>query len=423
MPKRRSRFAKITGGQIALVAGALILGYVTLTSGLANAVVRANPELASQLDGSNAEALGQQAYRRMITAANQDDVRAVNELSRKALARSPMQVGALRNLGFLAEVDKRPDDAKALMVTAASISRRDALTQAWLFTYYKNTGQIAKAIEAADIAMRMSRSYRDLMTGELLKVSASDRFVQPMVQALEARPEWRLRFLQRLGDDAADPANSYKILSTLKKRNSAPSTDELTTYFARFDGSGNSDRLWAQWQYLVPAAKARTGLIRDGGFEGLDAPIPYNWTLFVAPGVYAEREACPDGCDGKVLYVSYDGNEAASFARQMLALKPGRYQLSFKVYAEGDDVSPMVAALTCSGGSTVTPLAEKPFAAKDGSWTTNRLDFEVSKDCNGQQLSFVGTKTISSATISAWLDNVTLTPVVAAKRGRNNVES
>lgn len=417
MPNRTARLGGIGRSQIALVIGALLLGYVTLTTGLANVLARVNPQLASQLDSGNAEALGQNAYRRMIAAANQNDVRAVDALSRQALAHSPMQVGALRNLGFLAEVDKKPAQAKALMVTAANISRRDALTQAWLFTYYKNAGQVAKAIEAADIAMRMSRSYRDLMVGELLKISDNERFVEPMAKALVARPEWRLKFMQQLSDANADPRNTYKVLSLLKARDSAPSTDELTSYFSRFDGSENPARLWAEWQSLAPSPEARKGLIRDGGFEGLDAPLPYNWTLFVSPGVYAEREACPDGCPGKVLYLSYDGNIRATFAKQMLALTPGRYRLTFRVYSEGDDVSPMTASILCGGGKSASTVASAAFAAKEGKWVTNRLEFDVPRNCRGQQLYLTGSRTISSDTMSAWLDSFTLDRIAAKPQG------
>lgn len=417
MPKQGSRRTRISPSQIALLVGALLWAYVVLTKGLANVLARADPQLATQLDSSNAEALGQNAYRRMIAAANQDDVRAVNSLSRQALVQSPLQVGALRNLGFLAEFDKKPAKARALMMAAADVSRRDALTQAWLFTDYKNSGQVAKAVEAADIVMRMKRAYRDLMIAELLKISKDDRFVEPMVKALAARPEWRLKFLQQLNDPNADSRNIYRVLSALKAQKSAPSTEELTSYFARFDGSENPARLWAEWQSLTPSPEARKGLIRDGGFEGLDAPIPYNWTLFVAPGVYAEREACPDGCPGKVLYLSYDGNIRATFAKQMLALTPGRYRLAFRVYSEGADVSPMTASILCGGGASATTIASKAFSAREGKWVTNRLEFDVPRTCPGQQLFLSGSRTISSDTMSAWLDNVTLDRIDARTQG------
>jgi hypothetical protein len=422
MPDIGVRFGKIGGRQIALLLGALVLGYVVLTAGLANVVAKANPTLAVQLDGGNAQALGQLAYNRMITAQDQDDVRAVNELSRRALAHSPMQVGALRNLGFLAEVDKRPADARALMMTAVQVSRRDALTQAWLFTDNVNSGKVGKAVEAADVAMRMSRSYRDIMTAELLRVSKDKGIVKPMIDALAKRPDWRARFMAKLNDPAGDPDNLFLILSGLKQRNSAPSNTELSPYFSRFDGSGNVPQLWARWSYLTPEAKASKGLIRDGGFEGLEAPPPFNWTLFVASGVYAERERCPDGCPGKVLYLSYEGNTNAAFAHQMLALKPGRYRLRFRVYAEDGDVSGIAASMRCGSKTSTNIIFEKPFEAKAEKWVGNNVDFVVQPNCRAQQLYITGKSTGYSDSISAWLDDVTLVPAGAAARARPNAD-
>ena len=390
-----------------LIACALVLAGLSLQRGLANALQSLNPELAVQIDRSNGRALANLVNAQMLAAKSPDEIPEIARLGREALLASPLQIEALRTIGFIEDGSGNAAKARQVLDIASKISKRDALTQAWLFDRYYREGRIGAALEAADVVMRQERESWDFLVGELIKFSGDPRIIDPIAHTLSSRPNWRGTFLEKLGSSGLDPQIAYQIFLRLKALGQPADTAELTAYFARFHDASAPELLWKSWMALIPAAKP-SELIRDGGFEGMDAPPPYNWSLYQNEGVYAEFVANPKGA-GRALYLSYNGDRLANFANQMLALKPGSYRIELDVYIEtAIKKDQFILYLRCGGVNSAREVAKLSLAASAEQWSKNRLEFSIGPDCPAQQIWISGQAIAGSDDPTLWLDNVKL---------------
>ena len=62
-------------------------------------------------------------------------------------------------------------------------------------------------------------------------------------------------------------------------------------------------------RYRLADGWARSGLLRDGDFTGLDAPPPFGWRYFPDGGVIAETGESLIPGQGSSLYISYPGDQ------------------------------------------------------------------------------------------------------------------
>lgn len=391
-----------------LSAVALFVAALSVQQGLGNALESLNPQLAVQIDPRNGSALSNLANARMLAAKTPEEIPDIAELGREALIASPLQIEALRTVGFIEDGNGNSAKARQILGIASKISKRDALTQAWLFDRYYREGRMDIALEAADIVMRQERGSWDFLVGELLKSSGDPRMVAPIARTLSYRPNWRGTFLDGLGRSGKDPKITYQIFRQLKVLGQPADTPELTSYFSRFHDASAPELLWQSWTELVPAAKPAE-LIRDGGFEGIDAPPPYNWSLYQTDGVYAEFVANPKGV-GRALYLSYGGNRLANFANQMLALKPGVYRLELNSYTEAAIAkNQFILYLRCGGVNSTQEIGKVAITATPEQWLTNSLDFKIDVGCPAQQIWISGLGLPGSNDATLWLDDVKLT--------------
>lgn len=387
-------------------AGALIAVAIVRT-GLGLGLSAANPGLAQRIDGGNAVALGQLSDRRMKTAQGRSDIEAVAALSRRAVLASPMEAGALRNLGFLVAIGGREDEADRILSLAGKLSKRDYFTHAWLLDRRFRLGDVVASISEADIVLRQRQTSWPVVIPELVRISGDTRILSPMTDALARRPLWRGLYLQQLGSDGRDASAVYAQLRLLRATAAPPSVNEMRSYFARFDGSENIAQLWSEWLALTPE-RGKPGLIRDGDFEGIDAAPPFNWTLYPNDGVYAELSDNPDG-DGKSLYVSFEGGVGVGFAHQMLLLDAGSYRLTGRVFADEPVKPDQIAIVVGCGKMTNTRPIETLFVSGPaGAWRDFSTRFTVPTDCRGQHLTIGGQVGDFRSRAALWIDDLAI---------------
>src|SRR4051794_38985336 len=107
--------------RIAASLAGLCLTWIVVQSGFGMAVAAANPELAERIDPDNPVAASVLADRAMLVVGKAPDHRAIIGFSRTAVAREPFDSSAIRNLGFVADLEGRPT-AERLLRLAGRIS-------------------------------------------------------------------------------------------------------------------------------------------------------------------------------------------------------------------------------------------------------------------------------------------------------------
>jgi hypothetical protein len=391
----------------AIAAGGLALAVLVAQSGLGTGLSGSNPTLAKRIDSGNSLALGVLSDRLMKSAQSGGEAAAVRRMSEQAVLASPMEAAALRNLGFLTVITKGEDVADPILSVAGKLSKRDYFTHAWLLDRRFRAGQVAAAVDEADIVLRQRQTSWPVIIPELVRISGDPRLLKPMTIALARKPSWRSTYLDALGRDAKDLNAVYAQLRLLKASEAPPVVNEMRSYFARFDGSGGAGQLWSEWTALSPPG-AQQGLLRDGSFNGLDAPPPFNWTLYPQDGVYSEFSDSPVG-GGKALYVSYEGDRKVGFAQQMLRLAPGSYQMKGRVFADEPVKDDQLAIVVgCGSSSKWQPVKYHFIKPQAGDWKSFTFGFTIKGDCAAQQLMINGELGDFRSRAAAWVDDLVL---------------
>jgi hypothetical protein len=240
----------------------------------------------------------------------------------------------------------------------------------------------------------------------------------PMTRALVRRPAWRADYLQKLSEAGRDPRSIYAQLRLLRASAAPPAVDELRSYFARFAEQRPPAQIWSEWLALSPKTGQPGAALRDGGFEGLEAPPPFNWTLSPSDGVYAEITDSPDG-PGKALYVSFEGNADAGFAYQMLTLAPGSWRIAGRAYAD-EAVKPdqLAVMIACGKSNNSQPVNRVFLRPEAGSWSRFAMEANIPAGCGAQHLTVQGKVGDFRSRAAAWIDDLTVTRAAEGQASR-----
>ena len=391
----------------------LCLAWIVVQSGFGLALAASNPELARRIDPDNPAAASVLGDRAMLVAGKAPDHKAIVGFSRTAVAREPFDPSAIRNLGFVADLEGRAT-AERLLRLAGRISLRDYLTHAWLLDRDLAQGRYDESTREVDILMRQRVEGWQLVVPQVTYSLPDRRFREALVRLLARKPFWRGDFLLLVGmhDGASD--TSYATLEALRRTSAAPTTAELQPFFNAMSRQLPDAELYRRWLALLPRGplKPADALLRDGSFEGLDAPTPYNWLMMSGSGTYTDLTPNPAGT-GHVLYASFEGDTATQFAKQSLRLQPGNYRLSGLVRVVDDmPAGQFQWWLTCrtkdapAGEGTHIPLA--PVANR---WAKFAGTFKISDACPEQQIWLSGSAGEGLNPLSIWVDALSITPI------------
>ncbi len=396
---------------LSIVAAAIGLAIVIVQNGLSLSWAQSRPEAASAAAPWSGIARSWLAHRQMLTARDAADMDRVYANATRAAARAPLEAEASRNAGFV--VAARGDEQRAdkIIGAAARTSKRDYFAHAWLLDRKFRLNQIDGAVEEADIVLRQRTTSWPVIFPELTRITADPRVIEPLARALAARPYWRGTFFETFGAKAPSHANAFRLFRRLASLREPASASEQRSWFARFDGETDVKIWYLQWRTLLPEPLAKKHMhIRDGDFEGLDAPPPFTWLLRPSDGVYSERSKNPDGA-GQTLYVSFEGVRATDFAVQSLPLAPGDYEIAASVFADDPiEAGKIGIHIRCGRFNSSRSIIRLGFSVTPGKWRRQSVGVTMPEDCPAPQLWIEGRQGTTLQPASLWVDNITITP-------------
>ncbi len=308
--------------------------------------------------------------------------------SRAAVARDPLDPTTLRNLGLA--LDRAGDAAGAdrLMTLAWERTRRDTPTTAWLLVRRLAQGRYPEALATADALVRRDPDdrTRERLFQLLIAAAHYDVSRPALIARLAEAPWWRPAFMREFVA-TADPADSHAVVAGLAATANPPTPPELDAYLTRLVAGHAYADAARDWRAF---SRPR----RDPDAIGdLDAPPPFGWSPAFGEGA---SSAVEDGA----LRVDYDGYGAARLPVRSLALSPGRYTVTWRERASGDDIGRIAVNIGC--GEAATMLAST-------APTQRRLDFEVpTNGCEGQTLAITALPGERRASMTALFDRWSL---------------
>ena len=399
--------------RIGAILIALIVIALLFQSRIGFVLARVQPDAALAVAPGNPEALkGKIEYQLM--RAKREDAAALIDLSRRALRAEPYNPVALRTLGLFAAFEKKDARADALFSMAAKFSLRDLFTHAWLFENRLATGRYTEAFSEADILLRQRSTNWDVVVPMLAQRLKDPRVVEPMARMLATRPSWRGALLLELADPKVDLESGHALLARLAALGAPPTTEEATPYFQRAAAETRLPLLHRRWMAMLPRATRikAGGLLRDGDFTGLDVPPPFGWRYFPDGGVIAETGESLIPGQGSALYISYPGDQQATFAEQQLVLAAGRYRFAGRATTDAEVAAGQVHwSLRCGRGAQEREIARQPLSPGVDRPHRFALSFDVPAGCVGPKLSLIGLKSDTLESANLWVDALRITPI------------
>ncbi|MFN3944300.1 MAG: tetratricopeptide repeat protein [Allosphingosinicella sp.] len=419
MAEDRAPDAAGTGARIRTIAvGAaafLLLWYVTAAT--FGAVAQSGrPDLALRYGLDSGAALAAQAERLLPDDPAADPVPA-EALAREALKRDPGLPGAYRVLAVAADRRGDRDTAERLMRHAADLSKRSLHVELWLAERYERSGDFARAVEHYDRAIRADRNFRGTLFERLAERMGRDGFVEPLGRAIAADlgsprrvPVWGRQFLNRTALESEDYEGFSRLLDAVQAAGGRAEPDVIRRYVRRLVAAERFGL--AAREYERVAGRASSAGLRDGGFEGVEDPVPpFDWNFGANERYSAEPASAPAGGAGRALRFAFGSDAPRVLIRQLLVLPPGGYELRGRARMERiARTAPPAWVVTCASGGA--PLGEAGPPAEEGRWTDFAFRFTVpAGGCELQWLSLSLPRGRVDAEAVGFFDELQLLPL------------
>lgn len=379
----------LIGGSIALA----LLAWQQSASALAG---KFSPAQALRLDPTLASALVNVTEAAAIKKDKSQFLGIARRNARLALTSDPLSAAAIRQLGQYHLWTGDREQGRRLFMLSASLSRRDAATQLWIFEDRVKANQLDLAMRSLDAILRTQPEVRGQIFQVLGATLADTKFRKTFVRYASSRPAWLEEFLAFSIGTVAQPKVFAQTLVAIRPfPKDLLSDEQLGLIMTELVNKSPIEDARAFYVRL-PEADRRLLTAPDIGRPGAALKYPpIGWQLFSDSNGQGFGSA--DSGRLTIEGVAFPGRRG-TIARKLLYLEPGKYQWSGKADLSGMRDRAMASVrLVCNTGP--------------GTWTQGRLfrlsegrnswQIQVGTDCKAQMLSIetLGSESQNEATL------------------------
>ncbi|RYF46040.1 MAG: tetratricopeptide repeat protein [Cytophagaceae bacterium] len=342
------------------------------------AVVNNMPGQALIFDAGQGRGLAGLAVARQLQGEQQDAI----TLARAALKREPMNVAALRSLGFALEQTGDKDAANRILFLAGRLGWRDVALQLWLIKTFGLQGNVAAALHRADALARVNR-VPEITSALFMASIKDDQLRAALVQELKDRPNWRGPFFYRLLQLPANQIGYFEALvADLAKVGSPINPAERAIYLTRLIQVGKGADAYRYWLRDQKTGKTVSTVPWDGGFEHVPPAgtlgAPFEWQMSSESAGVASIVPSPRG--GQQVTVSPGHDFNGNLMSQTVILQPGKYTLNTRVLGDPESMG-LRWTIQCLPDHKEVGLATRTSGSELASVT-----FEIPIGCIAQSL-------------------------------------
>lgn len=360
------------------------LGWRVLSLGLADHYADSQPERALYWRSDHPAAL-------LLAAeeASRDPAKAepAADYARRALQADPLDGRPYRVLARLADAKGEKDRALELFQIAALRAPRDPVAHLWLLDHHMRANNAEAALVHLDLLLRVHPELFVRFESLLLGLAGAPPAHEALATKLDEQPPWRGRFLTTVARKAQNMDNVAPLFDALRTRPGGLAAGELSPWLDRLVREGRAGQAYLLWAANLPADRQKSlGNVFNGGFEFAPDPVGFGWRFGRVSGARIERLGGPGVTGQAALRLAFEHRRVPfAHVRQMLALAPGRYELSLRARADGlRSERGLVWQVSCVTGGPVLGQTE-PLRGRTP-WHSREMEFEVPENCPGQWL-------------------------------------
>ncbi len=392
-----------------IVSVSLALVALIAQTGFAGVARYNSPSFALQWAPGDARALAADAELILTADADAAQQARAADRARASIMRDPTLGTPFRVLGFIADGRGDHARAKALMLHAEQLSRRDLATQFWLIDEATARLDMTGALRHYDVALRTSSLAPSVLFPILGKAMDEPEVVDALADTLAAAPPWRGAFLNDAIDKSPAISGLVRLAAQLNRRKHPLDLAQTRQLLSRLTDTKAFDLMGQVRQTLLPASVG-AALIVDPGFDADVGFYPLDWSLIDGNGVAARREVGNDQMARADTRLGFraDTGRGGEVAHQLLLLKPGPYRLQWTAgHNATDHLTVPFWSVGCAdkgGGILQTfDLTPAPAATEFGIFTV------PATGCSGQWLTLSLRASNDPAGVTGWVSRVEIT--------------
>ena len=341
----------------------------------------------------------------------QQNPQAALRLAQRAVRTAPIEPSATSALGSALLTLGRPDQAYNAFVVAGQLGWRDIPTQLYWLTQAVAAGDVGIVAERLDALLRLNIN-NDAVARSLDLLERTEPGRNALAKLLLENPPWQSRFLMETGSLDAEDFDGRMAAIDLAAAKGAPIDCNAVGVAAnRLISRGQIDAAKELWR----RACDRSGdlYLSDGTFEAAAGKVstnPFNWRLQARAGLDVDVVSAPPPLKGHALRIASSMTVRALAARQLEALRPGRYRLSWQTArADGKPDDSITVLVDCNGTTTVD-VEQTPAPAGAPNQTAKIFSIPA-QGCPIQAIDIQKAASNGGDTETGWLDNVSIVPL------------
>jgi hypothetical protein len=320
------------------------------------------------------------AARALVTTEGRPSSYARAELfSRHALLANPLQNGALATLGRAMEAQKRDiRNVRSVFETSKRVSRRDALTIAWMIEEHAGSNDVLATLREYDVALVVYPGLSELLF-PILSNALEDKDIQKgLAEVLKRRPVWQYAALSYAinhgnADDVAD------LLASLGSLPNEPAARVLEGQLLdRLVTEGKLGVAVPTYLKLTQSSPAVLSRLSFDEETTLPNRQPFTWAMGEGDSLVVSfsKKANPQR-----ITLSADVAPLANveLARKLLMLPAGRFRLQSDANWVGNAGADLKIVLTC-----ILPGSAIPAISMRLPRGQHRTEFTVGVGCLAQ---------------------------------------
>ncbi|HEY8605374.1 hypothetical protein [Tsuneonella suprasediminis] len=361
---------------------AVAIGYVSVASTLANAIVRANPVLAHSLSPYDGAIAAELAATEMTASPASTPESRPAYLAREALREDPTAVKALNVLGLQAQLLEETNRARTIFAYSLALSRRNLQSHFWAIEDAVSRGDVQGALKQYDTALRTSRRAPDVLFPTLSGALSEPKVRQGIIDILLTKPVWGDRFVRYVSQGEIDPIGSVAFFRNAEAAGLKIVDGDRTRLINVLVRRGEVDAAWSYYRTFREANRLSS---RNAKFiRTVQSPAYFDWVVQNTTGMSVSIHAEPSG---GVAEFSIAPSVGGKMIEQWQMLLPGTYRFESTV-EELDQPGRSLPywSLTCRDGRSLgnipVPTAKSEAVSFSG-------QFVVPSDCSPQILALI----------------------------------
>jgi len=338
------------------------------------------------------------------------DFRAALGQARWAVRTAPIEPPAPSALGSASLAIGRSHQAYAAFVVAGSMGWRDIPTQLYWLTQGVAAGNVGVAKERLDALLRMNVDG-DAIVSSLSVLEQAPTGRSALASLLSENPPWESRILAQTGGLHGDHLNNR--MATIELAAARGITFDCAAIGAAASQLIRHNRV-VDARTLWRRACDRSGDIYlfDGTFETDPAVLlegPFDWRLQSRAGLDVDIAPAPAPLKGHALRVASSITVRTIAARQLAALGPGRYRLSWQTSLDSGKPDESITVLIDCNGSASVDMDRVALSVAEANLVTRTFSVP-GKGCPIQAIDVLKAASASGNTQTGWIDNIEIEP-------------